>query len=142
MKTDGNIKNIVVAAIRRHSMDLDTWAGTRLWEAGDPERMNELSRQSELVPDELPILYSYCDSRNWTFVTTRRIWSCNEGGVGSIALPDVETYTLGNFKGYAGQRIERMAVTSRDGSVRQCPYETGKPSMGTIYAVQTLLQLR
>jgi len=96
----------------------------------------------KLVSDELPILYSYCDARNWTLVTTRSIWSCDEGHVASIAAGDVETYTSGNFKGLGGRRIERMAVTSRVGVVHQCPYETGKLSMGIIYAVRTLLQLR
>jgi hypothetical protein len=139
MKTDENIRQLVVVAIRRHSMDLETWEGTRLWESAERERQSELSARCSLAPDELPIIYSYCDAQNWTFVTTRHIWSCNEGNVQSVAVAEVTDHSYGNFKGFAGQEMERMTVTSRDGSVRQCPFQTGKPSMGTIYAVRTLL---
>lgn len=123
-------------------MDLDSWTGTRLWDAGDPERVSELLAACKLEPDELPILYSYCDAGNWTLVTTRTIWSFIEGHIASIAAGDVEACAPGNFKGVDGRQTERMAVTSRAGVVHRCPYETGKPSMGTLYAVQTLLQLR
>jgi hypothetical protein len=38
-------------------------------------------------------------------------------------------------------RLERMRITTRDGQVHNCPYETGKQSMGTIYAIVTIISL-
>jgi hypothetical protein len=142
MKTDEYIKSIVSASIRRHSMELSTWVLTRLWDAGDPDIKDELQRRTQLAPGEQPIVYSSCDPKNWTLVTTRRFWYCDEGHTGSIAVSDVASSEPGNFKGYGRQMVERMVLTSREGIVHRCPYETGKPSMATIYAVRTLLQLR
>jgi hypothetical protein len=59
MKTDASIKGIVVAAIRRHSLEMNTWRGTRLWEDGDPVHKDEIQHECALLEGELPILYSY-----------------------------------------------------------------------------------
>jgi hypothetical protein len=74
LKTDEYIKEIVVAVIRRHSIGMDTWVGTRLWDHGDREIKTALAAACDLLSVEQPILYSYIDSANWTLVTTRRIW--------------------------------------------------------------------
>ncbi|MGE0130313.1 MAG: hypothetical protein AB7U82_19715 [Blastocatellales bacterium] len=142
MKSDQSIKGIVAAAIRRKSLDMDSWVGTRLWDSGDPAIKKELSLACELDPDELPILYSYIAPANWTLVTTRRIWYSVECQIGSATASDVTKHDLGNFKGYRNQKVEMMVISSRDGRVHHCPFETGKPSMGTIYAILTLCQLR
>jgi hypothetical protein len=141
VKTDAQIKLLVTAAIRRHSRDLETWANTGLWEAGEQTRQAELLARCSLAPGELPILYSYGDASNWTFVATRNIWSRDEGQIGSIDVADVVEEHFGNFKGHNDQKTERLILTARDGRVLRCPYETGLPSMGTVYAVRTLRRL-
>lgn len=141
MKSDQSIKNIVVAAIRRHSMGMDTWVRTRLWEEGDPILKQELPSICDIAVDELPILYSYIDQSNWTLVTTRRVWHSCGGLIGSVAASEVVEHRAGNFKGYGGQASEVMIISARDGEVHRCPFETGKPSMGAIYAVRTLRNL-
>jgi hypothetical protein len=141
MKTDQSIKGIVVAAIRRTGMDMDTWVGTRLWESGDPVILKELLLSCDLAPKELPILYSYIHPATWTLVTTRRIWYSAEGHAGSVAVSDITAHDAGNFKGYGSQTVERMTIASQDGAVHYCPFETGKPSMGIIYAIMTLRRL-
>src|SRR5688500_301483 len=108
MKTDSSIKNIVVAAIRRGSMDMETWVGTRLWDEGDPILKDELSRTCEFAAGEPSILYSFIDPANWTLVTTRRICYSTEGNVGFVAATDVVEKDWGNFKGYGEQRVTRM----------------------------------
>jgi hypothetical protein len=80
--------------------------------------------------------------KNWTFVTTRKIWASNGGVVDSVAATEVVDQRLGNFKGYGNQSVERIKLTAKDGVVRWCHFETGEPSMGTIYAIRTLCQLR
>jgi hypothetical protein len=142
VKTDEFIEKIVVASIRRHAMDLDLWAHTKLWQDAAAGCRDDLSTRCPLLPRELPILYSYRDREHWTFVTTRRIWHCDGGPAEALSISDVRDHTAGNFKGHAGQAWERMTITLWDDSVHKCPYETGKPSMGIVYAVRTLLQLR
>jgi hypothetical protein len=141
VKTDQYIKEVVVAAIRRHGRYIDTWVGTRLWDQGDFDIKAKLSVTCALDPEEQPILYSYIDPANWTLVTTRRIWGAVDDRVRSIAACDVVERRLGNFKGHGGQAIERMQLRCRNGQTYWCPYETGYPSMGTIHAVRTLSQL-
>src|SRR5712692_2201173 len=110
MKNDQSIKGIVVAAIRRHSMDMDAWTRTRLWDSSDPALKEELSLACELLEGELPILYSYIDSANWTLVTTRRIWYAVEHHMGSVAASDITDCRAGNFKGYGKLEVERMVL--------------------------------
>lgn len=141
MKTDQSIKGIVVAAIRRHSMDIDTWIHTRLWESGDPVLKNDLSHVCEFVEGELPILYSYINPPNWTLVTTRHIWYSEERQVNSVVASDIRNHSAGNFKGYGKKVAEKMVITTQAGSIHYCPFETGRPSMGIIYAIMTLCQL-
>jgi hypothetical protein len=141
MKSDQSIKNIVVASIRRHSMDMNTWVRTRLWDEGDPVLKQELSSICDIAADELPILYSYIDQSNWTLVTTRRVWHSWGGLLGSVAASEVVEHRAGNFKGYGGQASEVMIISARNSGTHHCPFETGKPSMGAIYAVRTVCNL-
>jgi hypothetical protein len=141
MKADPSIKNIVVAAIQRHSMNMDVWMFTRLWDDGDSSVKEELSLACNFAIGELPILYSRLDSINWTLVTSRRIWYSVNSIVGSVVASSVNRHQAGNFKGHGGQAVETMIIHSRDSETHRCPFETGMASMGTIYAVQTLCRL-
>lgn len=140
MKTDESVRHLVVAAIRRHSMDLETWVPTRLCAA--PDTALEVPSTVQLEAGELPLLFSCPGPTEWTFITTRRIWSCHEGQVESMSVMEIAQQDYGNFKGHGGQAVEQMTVTSRAGAVLQCPFETGKASMGVISAVGTLSRLR
>lgn len=122
-------------------MDMETWAHTRLWDEGDPFLKQALSSRYDIATDELPILYSYIDQSNWTLVTTRRVWHSFGGLVGSVSASKVVEHRAGNFKGYGGQASEVLIISARDGELHRCPFETGKPSMGAIYAVMTLCNL-
>jgi hypothetical protein len=141
MKTDESIKNIATASIRRHSMDMNSWTQTRLWEEGDPGKKAEIAAKCRLDVDELPILYSYLDQGNWTLFSTRSVSYSNEGDFGHVVAAEIAEHSAGNFKGYGEQCVERMRITTRDGQVHNCPYETGKQSMGTIYAIMTIISL-
>jgi hypothetical protein len=101
----------------------------------------EIAAKCRLDVDELPILYSYLDPRNWTLFSTRSVSYSNEGDFGYIVAAEIAEHSAGNFKGYGEQCVERMRITTRDGQVQNCPYETGKQSMGTIYAIMTIISL-
>ena len=140
LKNDEYIKEIVAASIRRHGHDMAKWVGTRLWDQGDCQLKTKLSAACDLDSVEQPILYSYIDSANWTLVTTRRIWSAADGRVNSVAASDVIETKWGKFKGYH-ETSERLQLRGRNGETYYRPYETGDPSMGTIYAIRTLRQV-
>lgn len=145
MKTDENIKHIVVAAIRRKSMEMDKWLYTQLWDSGNPEVKAKLSLVCFMETGELPILYSYIDAEDWTFVTTQRVLYAFEGETDFVFARDIIDADWGSFKGYnfksrSKQETERMQIFVK-GGVHLCPFETGAASMGTIYAVRTLRQI-
>lgn len=122
-------------------MNMDSWAQTRLWDEGDPGIKAEIAAQCRLADDELPILYSYIDPHNWTLFSTRSVYYINESDFGYFLAAEIEQHSAGNFKGYGNQSVERMRITTRDGQVHNCPFETGKQSMGSIYALMTISSL-
>lgn len=145
MKTDENIKHVVVASIRRHSMEVDKWLYTQLWDSGNADVKAKLSLVCPVETGELPILYSYIDAENWTFVTTQRVLYAFEGATDFVFAKDIIDADWGYFKGYnfksrREQETERMQIFV-EGGVHFCPFETGATSMGTIYAVRTLHQI-
>lgn len=89
MKPDESIKDILVAAIRRHSTDIETWAFTRLWDDADPAVAFELTHACPMGDGELPILYSGIDAGTWTLITTRRVLFADDGRSGSISPSDI-----------------------------------------------------
>ena len=141
MKTNEYIKRRVVWKIRKSSMDIETWANTSLWDDGKTEIRSELLKRCYFKDGELAILYSFIDELNWTLFTTSAIHILNNQQYSRIDVSDVKDYKYGNFKGYCNQQVERMIVETKDGSAYKCPYETGKMSMGTVYAMQILFNL-
>ena len=138
MKSDSSIKNIVAAAIRRASIEPHTWLRTSLWDDGEPALISLLSRRCSFEIDELPILYSFIDVDTWTVFTTRAVWYSNEGNTGIARITPGTIYDFGNFKGLRGEATATMHLTTPDGRVHLCRYETGHPSMGPVYAIMTL----
>lgn len=148
MKTDAYIKDIVVAAIRRKGANIDEWLETRLWDQGDSDLKARLMLSCQLESEELPILYSYVDAKNWTLVTTRRIWCAADDRIRFVAASDVTR--AGIFKGLgqpASRRMQlpprsgEMLLSSRSGENYYCPYNTGPQSIVTLYAVTTLVRV-
>lgn len=141
MKTDEQIKKIVTASIRRHSMDINTWKYTRFWDEGDIDLNSELFQLCKFEKNELPIIYSYIDSSNWTMFTTKSVQYSNENQFEKFNISEIKDYKLGNFKGISNQSVEKMIIETENNEFHKCPFETGKASMGSVYAIRTLIQI-
>jgi hypothetical protein len=138
MKSDHRNKNIVTAAIRRKGMEIETWTGTRLWDDGDRQVVDLLSNSCSFAENELPILYSFIDLKTWTVFTTQAVWYMNEGRSGVVRITNIAQYDFGAFKGLRGEATETLQIVDSEGDIHRCQYETGKPSMGSVYALMTL----
>jgi hypothetical protein len=137
VKADAVVKGVVEAAIRRHSSEIDDWPDTRFWDPADATHQG-LASHLALDDGEIPIICSVVGPKDWTLFTTRAV-ELNDGGRrGRVALSDITDVHPGNFKGYHGQESERLILITADGTTRRCPYRTGKESMGTLYALNTL----
>lgn len=73
--------------------------------------------------------------------TTRAVQFSNENLFEKIKVFDIKNYKPGNFKGHKNQNIEKMIVETKDNAFHKFSYETGKASMGSIYALRTLIQI-
>src|ERR1044072_7368117 len=114
-KPDASIHNIVVAAIRRKSIEMPKWELTRLWDEGSEKIKEEIISRCDVEPPELAILYCYIDQDHWTMFSTRAIYYLNDGEPHRVAIETIENYHHGDFKGYR-KRIESMRVQTNDGT--------------------------
>lgn len=141
MKSNEYIKRRVVWKIRKSSMDIETWTNTSLWDDGKTEIKSELLKQCQFENGELPILYSFIDESNWTIFTTNSVYYSDKTLHDKINIQDIKDYKCGNFKGHGNQQTEEMVIETKAGLIHKCPYETGKMSMGSVYAIRTLVNL-
>lgn len=136
MKSDTSIKNICIAAVRRHTMKPIDFPITTIF---DNELTGHLLNQITFSEGEMPISQTYIDKSHWTLVTTRRIISCFNGHVQEIAANKVDSWNWGDFKGYKGGQSSIGRVCSDDGSILNIHIEAGKASMILIYSIMTLV---
>ena len=140
-KSDQTVKYFVVAAIRRHSIEMTAWSGTHLWD--DTHKLDKsLLTHLSLEKGELPILYSFVDQSNWTMFTSRAVVFLHQGVHARVLLSEISDVSAGNFKGHGRQSTELLSLKTADGIIHKCPYRTGHESIGTLYAIKTLLQTR
>lgn len=129
MKPDSSIKNISVAAIKRKSIDLNSWTRTTL--------ISEFPLDFEPKPNELPIVYVLIDNNNWTLVTTQRIVGQIESIRREIFFDQFDDVVWGSLK---NTKIDSTIFRTSDmyGDQYDFLMETGKPSMAIISSVGTI----
>lgn len=128
MKSDTSIKNISVAAVKRHTIAPIDFPLTTLFD------------RDQSMPSIDQTLITHLD---WTLVTTRRIISCLDEDVRETAPAKVSSWFWGNFKGYKETKTTLGELRLENGSVLKVHIESGRASMIIIYSIMTLVgQLR
>ncbi len=129
MKTDSSIKNISVAAIKRKSIDLNSWEKTKL--------VFDFPVEVEPKANELPVVYVLIDNNNWTLVTTQRIIGQIDSVMREIDFTYLDDTVWGSFK---NTKIDKTIFRTVDQYGEQYDFlmETGKPSMAIISSVRTI----
>ena len=140
-KSDKSIFDVVNAAIKRHSMDYNEWQKTRFWDAGDAAVKDFLSKKCEFTEGKIPIIYFFEDLDNWTVFSTRVIYYTKTGKFNEVAVADMEKYDIDIRVFKSSGKTSLMQAITKDGKKHEFVYETGKPSVGAIYAAQTLIQV-
>ena len=133
MKSDSSIKNITLAAIRRHAIDLNDWKYTQI----DPQSLPE---QIILQDEEIAIVYSQFTKDDWTVFTSRRIVGKSETKLDEILFRDIDDFIFGDFKNLNLTKTF-FRITDIYGERADFFMETGKASMASIYALKTILEL-
>lgn len=130
MKSDASILNIALAAVRRHSIDLEVWNRTTI--------SKELLLPSiDSASDELPVVQFVIDDSNWTQVTTRRVTGSINAVVREVPLNELDDSIWGDIKNLGADRTQFRLVDFH-GTQNDFWIETGKPSMAIIYSIDTI----
>lgn len=139
MKTDDSIKNICIAAIKRHTFKPIDYSLTKILDEGV---IPKLPKGFPIQQGELPISQTFIDTSNWTLITTRRIISCLNNETREAAAGQISTWRWGAvFKNDKISPFSTGEIILDNGEVLKIYIESGKASMITIYAVMTLARL-
>jgi hypothetical protein len=141
-KSDVSIKNIVTASIKRHSMNIESWESTRLWDELKDQHRSYIDQAAGFSEGELGIIAYYQNETVWYVITTRGVIFQNEEEVTKVMVDDIEQWDFGDFKGIrSGGLKEEMKLQLVNGKTVGFIYETGERSMGPIYGVMTLVRV-
>lgn len=133
MKSHVSIKNITIAAIKRHSMDINSWENTSI-------SILDFPSQIEQLDSELPILSFVLTDSDWTIITTRRIIGKISGDYKQLDFNELDDIVYGDYKNIK-KSTTLFRTTDFHGVNSDFLMETGRPSMGFIYAINTILRL-
>ena len=137
-KSDQRIKNITIAAIKRHDIFSIVHSFTTLFEE---EAKSELPALISLQNEELPIAQVFIDDDNWTLVTTRRIISCFESNIKDVYASSIVRWYWGDFKGLDRGQTTIGQLVLENGDELKVHIETGKASIIPIYAIRVMAAL-
>src|SRR5262249_19520989 len=99
-KSDESIKKLVTASIRRHSIDIETWDRTKLWDEWSNEYRNRIENIARFKDSELGIISYPKSDEYWYVITTQRVIICEKEQPRSIDIDEIDHYDFwGDFKG-------------------------------------------
>jgi hypothetical protein len=130
MKSHDSIKNITIAAIKRHSMDIDKWVNTSI-------SFHDFPSQIERLDSELPILSFVLTDSDWTIITTRRIIGKISNDYKQIDFNELDDIVYGDYKN-TKKSTTIFRTTDFHGENTDFLMETGKPSIEFIYSINTI----
>jgi len=137
-KSDRQIYSITISAIKRKARDMENWKHSFISDAKDQELVSKF----DLVDKELPV-FEVKSRQAHTLITTRRIQERTDLELKIIQFEDIKNIEFGNFKGETNKTsISEFNVTTHDKVKHNFQYETGYTSMGMIYSIRTILQLK
>ena len=91
---------------------------------------------------ELGIIAYFESDNYWNLITTRGVVIAEGQNISRVNLDDINHYDVGDFKGIiTKKKTETMVFKDKDKVIAEMRYETGKPSMGAIYGIRTLMQI-
>lgn len=134
VKTDKSIKNICIAAVKRHTIPPIDFPYSTLFDNDGID----VSVSIALADHELPIAKTHIDALNWTLVTTRRIITCLSGLMQELPAARIKSYHWGDFKGMGKKPFTIGEIQSEEGDTINIHIETGRASMVIIYSIRTV----
>ncbi len=119
-------------------MDIDSWNHSRIADEND----TELIEKFELSQNELPV-FEIKSELIHTLISTRQIIERTNEKIQRLNFEFLDDVVYGNFKGRPNKpELTVFRVVDIHGDEFDFQMETGKASIGLIYSVDTIRQLR
>lgn len=135
MKTDKSLYNTTIAAVKRSIMHPETWLYSKIISTPEVEGF-------DLDSEELPVFLIESEIAK-TLVTTRRIIEISDSGIQNISISGIEDVIYGNFKGQPNKpSLSIFKIINLYGDELNFQLETGAASIGLMYTIDTLRQLK
>lgn len=137
MKTPESVRNIVIKAIERSAMDVETWKYSRIVQ----QPFDKWKLMFELDESELPVFEVQGESKH-TLITTRRIIEKTEGSHSMVEFEDIDDVIYGLFKGQIDYPVlSTFRIVDLYGDQIDFQLETGKAAVGLIKSVNMVRKL-
>jgi hypothetical protein len=156
-KNDSDLKEITLAAIKRHTIKPFDFKYTNLYEENvsiEREVLKTLYNVynhpdiEEFIDDllkmdakEVFICSTIISEQIWTILTTRRIISREGVGLFEHKFEGIKNAEYADFKGYSKQEFTKGLLVFKDEKIIPLFIETGNASMVMIYGTGTLKKL-
>ena len=138
MKPDNSVRKITLAAINRTGIEPNTWIHSRIADDND----QDLANKFELIDDELSVFEIKSEYAH-TLISTRRIMELSNQKMQQLSFENLDDIIYGDFKGKPEKpTLSKFRTVDIYGEELDFQLETGKASIGLIYAVNTIRSLR
>lgn len=140
VKSDKSKHNIAVAAIKRHTIKPYDFKWTNFYESNADFYTLYPNIFPNLFDDELIVCTTVIDAENFSILTTRRLFTNENGVLQFAAIEEANHKTHGLFKSIAANSFTFGYIERKDKSELKYFIETGYASMVMVYGVRTLIQ--
>lgn len=139
-KSDKSLHNICIAAIKRSTMKPYDFVYTRFYDNNADFAKAHPTLHTEMAQDELVICSTVIDTDNYSVLTTRKLFTKENGTKQTGTLYGATDGGYGDFKGYMKTVFTFGLLKLHDGKELKYFIETGKASMIMIHGVRTLIR--
>lgn len=141
-KTDQSLRNICIAAIKRHTSHRPLCHWTKYYEIQRLPDLGIFYFAFSSVEEELPIVSVIISTQNWMIITTRKVVGEYQGERQIIPIEQLRISNWGDFKETEANLFTQIELEAKDSQRCTFQKETGAASLIPICAIQTLRQIR
>jgi len=140
-KTDKSIKDISIAAIKRHTISPIDFEYSTIYEADKQISNQKIKNAIQITAGEELICSTIISEVIWTVLTSRRIITWE--GVRKIEhnLKGLIQRDMGDFKGWSKQKYTKGFLHFDDNKIIPIFIETSNASMIMIYGTNTAIKI-
>ena len=138
--SDKSIHGICIAKIKRSTFAPYDYKLTRFYESNSDFYSSYPNIPLDLATDELIISSTIIDPNNYSILTTKQLFTKENGVLNFGEMEQASDKLYGDFKGYKSDMYTFGQVQLKDGREIKYFVEVGKASMIMIQGIRTLIR--